>query len=56
MINNPRPYISTGNQIRVIFHTDYSSSGMGFNFLWEAIPDNGGITVVPSATMNGTCK
>ena len=35
--NKPGPIISTGNTMRVVFHSDYSVNRNGFRAIWEAV-------------------
>ena len=53
----PNMFISTTNQLRVEFHSDWSSTGQGFLFNWEATSDMPITTTPPTAgTTPGNCQ
>ena len=45
----PDMFISTTNQLRVEFHSDWSATGQGFLFNWEATSDIPTTTPPPTA-------
>jgi hypothetical protein len=51
----PAPFLSTGNQLHIKFHSDWNREGHGFLFRWEAT-DEGTIRTTgnPMTNINGT--
>ena len=37
--NKPRPIISSGNTMRIIFHSDDTDNGNGFRAIWEVVEE-----------------
>ncbi|WAR06690.1 CUBN-like protein, partial [Mya arenaria] len=51
----PDMLISTTNQLHVEFHSDWSSTGQGFLFGWEATSDQPITTLAPTASTTPGC-
>ena len=51
----PPPFLSSGNQLHVKFHSDWSAEGHGFLFRWEATDEGTARTTgtTPLSAMNG---
>lgn len=49
----PAPFLTTTNQLRVRFLTDFASFGNGFLFKWEATTDQSVSTTVSPTTATG---
>ncbi|XP_060075561.1 cubilin-like [Ylistrum balloti] len=50
----PEPVLTTTNQLRVEFHTDFSASGQGFLFDWQATNEMAPTTLPPGVSTTPT--